>query len=520
MDTTLVTALQRQLALEAGQPVELIETHISWVLLTLIYAYKLKKPVRFSFVDFTSVQSRKHFCDEELRLNLRFAPPIYFDVLPVHGSPESPRIGGANDGMPIDHVVRMRRFPQSSLLRNLLDAGGIDPAWIDSLASRMAEFHASAPSVSAASPIGGPDLIVRTVTAVLTSLQESREDRRHLRLHGWLSERATALRPTWAARQRSGAVRECHGDLHTGNVVLFEGQLLPFDCIEFDPGLRWIDVMNDVAFFTMDLKAHGRPDLAHRFLDGWLERSGDHAGLAVLPFYEVYRALVRAMTDGLGKRSPDEAPRPDYLAFAADWAASQQGNARLLITHGVSGSGKSTVASQLLRAAGAIRIRSDVERKRLFGLGPLDPSSALGLDIYTEQATRDTFESLRHRARAALQAGYPVIVDAAFLRRDERRQFQALAAELQVPFSILDCQAGPTTLRQRVVARAAWAKDASEADVEVLERQLKTRQPLEPDEEACTMVVSTEDPVDIESLVLNWRAASPSGDRSTSPPAV
>lgn len=514
MDTTLVTALSRLLSRETGQSVELVETHISWVLLTPVHAYKLKKPVRFPFVDFSNAHVRKHFCEEELRLNRRFAPSIYIDVMPVHGTPESPRIGGQSVGMPIDHVIRMRRFPQSSLLRNLLEAGSVEPAWLDGLARRLAEFHTSAPAVSPASPMGGADLIVRAVSDVLTLLQERCEDSRHIRLHGWMNEQARALQSTWTARQRRGSIRECHGDLHTGNVVLIEGELVPFDGIEFDPGLRWIDVMSDVAFLTMDLKAHGRPDLAFRFLDGWLQHSGDHAGLKVLHFYEIYRALVRAMASSLGKQPSRAVAAPDYLARAVDWATSPPSNARLLITHGVSGSGKSTVAAQLLCVAGAIRIRSDVERKRLFGLAPLERSTPLGIAIYTEQATRDTTESLLCRARAALQAGYPVIVDAAFLRSDERRRFQAMAAELQTPFSILNCHASPTTLNQRVVARAALGMDASEAGVEVLEHQFTTLQPLDEDERAFTIDVSTEGTVDTEALAAKWQAMSNGASRT------
>ena len=509
MDTTLVTALRKVLSQESGQSVELIETHLSWVLLTPVYAYKLKKPVRFPFVDFSSVLARKHFCEEELRLNRRFAPSIYLDVLPVRGSRGAPRLGGVSSRAPIDHVVRMRRFAQSSLMRNLLLAGGLEPVWLDGLANRLAQWHATAPA-SPSSAWGSPQGIVRSVADVLAALQAKRDDPRHAQLRDWLDTQASVSQSLWLERRRGGSVRECHGDLHMGNVALIEGELAPFDGIEFDPGLRWIDVMSDVAFLTMDLKAHGRPDLAFRFLDGWLQRSGDHAGLQVLHFYEVYRALVRAMASGLGKPSSAAPSSPDYLARAAEWATSPRDNARLLITHGLSGSGKSTVAAQLLRTAGAIRIRSDVERKRLFGLAPLEQSAALGLDIYTEQATNDTFESLRRRARAALQAGYPVIVDAAFLQRDERRRFQALAAELRLPFSILDCQAGPATLRQRVVARAALGMDASEAGIDVLERQLATRQPLEADEWAFTIEVSTQTPVSIESLDTRWRAAKPS----------
>ena len=510
----MITALHKMLSRESGQSVELIETHLSWVLLTPVCAYKLKKPVRFPFVDFSSVQARKHFCEEELRLNRRFAPSVYLDVLPVRGTRRAPRLDGVNGGAPIDHVVRMRRFSQSSLMRNLLLAGGLEPVWLDGLASRLAKLHATA-SPSPSSAWGSPKRIFRSVADVLASLQVQRDDPRHSLLRAWLDRQGSALQTTWAARQRSGSVRECHGDLHMGNVAMIAGELLPFDCIEFDPGFRWIDVMSDVAFLTMDLKAHGRPDLAFRFLDGWLQRSGDHAGLQVLHFYEVYRALVRAMAAGLGKQSTEAASRPDYLARAADWAVSPPDNACLLITHGLSGSGKSTVAAQLLRVAGAIRIRSDVERKRLFGLAPLERSTPLGIDIYTEQSTRDTFESLLCRARAALQAGYPVIVDAAFLRSDERRRFQAIAAELQTPFAILNCHASPTTLSQRVVARAALGMDASEAGVEVLEHQFTTHQPLEEDERAFTIDVSTEGTVDTEALAAKWPAMTNGATRTS-----
>lgn len=511
MDTKLIASLRKMLARETGQSVELIETHLSWVLLTPVYAYKLKKPVRLPFVDFSSVQARKHFCEEELRLNRRFAPGIYLDVVPVRGPRKAPRLDGGHHGETIDHVVRMRRFSQSSLLRNLLVSGGLEPVWLDGLAQRLAEWQAGAP-VAPSPGWGSPQRIVRSAADVLASLQTKRDDPRHGELRAWLEAQGAALSSTWAARQHGGSIRECHGDLHMGNVALIDGELVPFDCIEFDPGLRWIDVMSDVAFLTMDLKAHGRADLAFRFLDGWLQRSGDHGGLRVLRFYEVYRALVRAMTSGLCKPSPVSAAGPDYLARAAEWAASSHNDARLLITHGLSGSGKSTVASQLLRAAGAIRIRSDVERKRLFGLTALERSAALGLDIYTEQATIDTFESLWHRAREALQAGYPVIVDAAFLQREERRRFQALAAELRVPFSVLDCTASPDTLRHRLTARAASGADASEADVAVLERQLATRQPLGSDERAFTIEVSTEGTVDMDALVADWQAAAASSD--------
>ncbi len=504
MESTLVTALRAVLSRETGKPVEVIETHISWVLLTPLYAYKLKKPVHFPFVDFSSAQARQHFCEEELRLNRRFAPSIYLDVVPVHGTADRPYLGGDTHTTPIDHVVRMRRFEQSSLLRNLIVSHRLNPDWIDDLADRLAKSHFAEPAMTGAQ-FGHPDRILTAVDNVLNSLQAQQDDLRLTQIHAWLAERAVALRPVWGARQEGGSIRECHGDLHMANIVLIEDALVPFDCIEFDPEFRWIDVISDLAFVTMDLKAHGRADLAFRLLDGWLQRSGDHAGLSLLKFYEVYRALVRGMTQRLGQ--PKAVHTPDYLACATTWATVEpQGRARLLIMHGLSGSGKSTVAFQLMSAAGAIRIRSDVERKRLYGLAPLERPASSGLDIYTVDANDKTLESLKTRARTALQAGYPVIVDAAFLKADWRREFRALAAELEVPFSILSCGASVTTLRRRVAARTDAGTDASDAGVEELERQLAICQPLEADERAVAIEVSTEELVNIDFVEACWCA--------------
>lgn len=506
MDTTLVNALREELRRETGQPVALVETHISWVLLTQTFACKLKKPVRLPFLDFGSIEARKHFCDEELRLNRRFAPALYIDVAPVCGTRDSPRIGGA--GTPIDHVVRMRRFPESSLLRDLLVADRLQPGWLEGFAQRLAALHGAAECATPASGFGSPELIVRAATDVLAALRAQADDSRLAALGTWIREQGRALRMAWIARQHGGAVRECHGDLHTANVVLLDGALEPFDCIEFDPALRWIDVMSDIAFVTMDLKAYGRSDLAFRFLDASLQHSGDYPGLRVWRFYEVYRALVRAMASGLCPQAPDADTRPDYLACAGQLATQPEGGARLMITHGFSGSGKSSLASQLLCAAGAVRVRSDVERKRLYGLDPLARSADLGLDIYGAQATRRTFERLHACARDALLAGYPVIVDAAFLRSAERRRFETLATELRVPFTILDCRADAATLRRRVADRDAAGTDASEAGLAVLERQLESHEPLDADERALAIEVSTQDTVEIALVEARWRAAT------------
>ena len=509
VDRTLVTALRERLRSDTGQAVALIETHISWVLLTDRLAYKLKKPVRLSFVDFGTLAARKHFCEEELRLNRRLAPSIYLEVVPVCGTQEAPHLGGEGA---IDFAVCMRRFPEEALLRNLLLAGRLRTDHLVRFAQRLAAFHGQAQPAPLFSEFGAPEQVLRPMTDALATLQAEYGSDRLQAVRTWVAERSAGLRTAWTGRQREGAVRECHGDLHLANVVLMGAELTAFDCLEFDPALRWIDVMSDAAFLTMDLKAHGRSDLAHRFLDAYLQHSGDYAGVQVLRVYEVYRALVRAMVACLRARTVGASAQPvdpDYLACAEALAARNAAPApRLMITHGLSGAGKSTIAAELLAVAGAIRIRSDVERKRLFGLAPLQRSTEQMVDIYTPEATRRTFERLAACARTALQAGYPVIVDAAFLRRADRLAFRALAVELRVPFSILHCHATEAQLRQRVAARRTSGTDASEADLTVLERQLATHEALDGEERMMTLEVSTEEPPDVASVVARWLASA------------
>lgn len=500
-DRTLIEALRSHLRSKSRQPVVLIETHISWVLLVGLLAYKLKKPVRLPFVDFTTLASRRRFCELELQLNQRLAPQIYLEVVPVCGSPEAPRLDGG--GAPIDYAVCMRRFDDGALLSEQLAAGQLHAAQLEQLAQGLADFHAQAPCADVASPFGTPAAIVKAARDVIERLAPRTDARAIAVLGRWLDERAQALEPLWGARRAAGAVRECHGDLHLANAVQFEGEVVAFDCIEFDPELRWIDVINDLAFLTMDLRAHGRADLAARALDAWLQRSGDFAGLGVLRFYEVCRALVRALVASL--RSPHSGP--DYLACALALAA-QTPAPRLLITHGLSGCGKSTIALQLLERGDAVRLRSDVERKRLFGLRPLQSSAARALDVYTAEATQRTFDRLADIARTALHAGWPVIVDAAFLRRSERQRFKALAAELGVPFAILHCHAAETVLRERVATRRAAGNDASEADVAVLQRQIDDHEPLGDDERAIALDVATDAAVDVDALAARWLAGA------------
>lgn len=483
----------------------LVETHISWVLLGEEFAWKIKKPVRLSFLDFGDLAKRQHLCEEELRLNRRLAPSLYLDVVPIRGTPADPSLG-AGAGPVIEYALRMKRFADGSLLSERLAAGQLAPAQLDRLAQHLAAFHRLAEPAPASSPYGAPTLIEEAVFRVLEGLSQHGCASDCAVLQPWLNAKALQLRDVWLQRKAEGRVREGHGDLHLANVVVLGDDVTAFDCIEFDPALRSIDVLSDVAFLVMDLLAHDRSDLAFRFLNTYLDASGDQAGLPVLRYYLVYRALVRGLVGRLAVAQGKAPQGPDYLALAKRLTAPD--DARLLIMHGVSGSGKSVVAQQLLERAQAIRLRSDVERKRLFGLQALDHSSAHGQgQVYEAEATQRTYARLRELAGCALSAGYRVIVDATFLRAADRDDFHRLANELRVPFTILHCHAPPDTLRERVRQRRARGDDASEADLLVLERQLVVCEPLHAQEQVCAITVDTAVPVCTESVAEYWALA-------------
>ncbi|NKE65698.1 AAA family ATPase [Ramlibacter sp. RBP-2] len=463
-------------ALAASLAAQVIETHISWVLLAGDEAWKIKKPVRLPFVDYGSLAARRHCCAEEVRLNQRLAPSLYLGVSRITGTALAPRIDGAGEA--IEYAVRMRRFAVGALFSEQLAAGTLGPAQVDALAALLGDFHEQAPPATPDSGHGSPEGRRRVAFAALEGTGAVATAAELGRLRPWLGAQADTLDALWRERLRAGRVREGHGDLHLDNVVSLDGKVAAFDGIEFDPALRWIDVIDDLAFAVMDLAARGRRDFAFRLLDGWLARTGDHQGVEALRFAAVYRALVRAQVEQL--RGPDRADAARrYVDAALSWTRPPA--PALTITHGLPGSGKTFQSQRLLERTGAIRIRSDVERKRLAGLAMLEDSRAHGLHLYTADATRRTYAQLEARARALLAAGWPVILDAAFLRRDERAAARALAEELRVPFAILDCQAPPGVLRERLLARRG---DASEAGVAVLERLEAVAEPLSPDEQS------------------------------------
>lgn len=476
-----------------AKAVEHIETHISHLLLAGDYVYKIKKPLNLGFLDFTRLQDRAHFCAEEIRLNRRLAPDIYLRRVAIAGTPEAPDIDGA--GTPIEYAVEMRRFPQEALLDRLLPAGGVPPELMDALALRVARFHASAARAKPDGAYGHPATVVQPMRENFEQFAAlPADDPLRPRLEAlavWTEARFTALRATLEQRLADGFVRECHGDMHLGNIALWKDALIIFDGIEFNAELRWIDIMSELAFLTMDLDARGAPTYARRVLNGWLEHSGDYAGLALLRFYQVYRCMVRAKVNAIRAGQPDSAGAEreaaqarieEYIALAESYTRAAE--PRLVITHGLSGSGKTWAARRLVEAHGFVQLRSDVERKRLHGLAA-DARTGAGLQdgIYTPAASDATYARLETLAAEVLAAGFPVAVDATFLERRRRTRFAELAARLQVPFHILDLTAPREVLEARIRGRHAAGGDASEADLVVLAGQLRSQEPLEADEQ-------------------------------------
>jgi len=483
--------------------VECIETHISMVLLAGAYAYKIKKAVELGFLDFSTLALRRHFCEEELRLNSRLAPGLYLDVVAIVGDASAPQIVPADDPRASDAIefaVKMRRFEQSALLDRMLAAGELKPHHVDALAETVAGFHASIAG-AAKDGYGKPESIAipmrqnfDQIRPLLTSAGETAELDA---LESWSSAEHQDLVPLMEARRLAGHVRECHGDLHLGNITWIDEEIHVFDCIEFNPGLHWIDVVNEIAFTVMDLAARGRADWGARFLNAYLEITGDYGSLRLLPYYLVYRAMVRAKVARF--RAAQTAGEPQRVALA-DYAEhirlargyTSPRRAALMITHGVSGSGKSTATLPLVEQLGALRLRSDVERKRLHGLArDARSGSALGAGIYNNAASMETYAQLGSLAVRTIEAGYPVIVDATFLSRARRAAFRAIATELRVPFLILDFHADAAELRRRVGRRQEAGQDASEAGLAVLERQLQEDEPLDAGEADRALAVDT-----------------------------
>lgn len=485
-------------------PIRVIETHISWLFLTGDYAYKLKKPVDFGFLDFTSLAKRQHFCEEELRLNQRLAPDIYDTIVYVTGCINTPVFKEAitEEDTVVEYAVRMHQFDPDQRLDLVLDRHRFEPVWIDMLAEQIAHFHNRVPRVAQDSQWGEAATIWEVVSDNYTHITRTCE--KHIDADDWhllqlLSQRTAQhfrkLSPFIERRKSEGYIRECHGDLHLGNITLYHGQLRLFDCIEFNLQFRWIDTICDLAFLLMDLEVKGQYRWSNRCLNHYLQITGDYQGLRLLNFYKSYRSMVRAKVATLSEK-PDLITFRRYLQLTQTY--TQPTKPSLFIMHGVSGSGKSHLSEQMLERIDAIRIRSDVERKRLFR-----ELSRRGeqLELYGQQMNTRTAQHLYNLAKEMLQSGYSVIVDATFIRQHTRQRYLDLGEELEVPTRIISCFCEQRLIEARLNKRAKEGGDVSDADVPVMQDQLKAQQKITEQEQTQTITVDTDNDQAVDRLV-------------------
>jgi aminoglycoside phosphotransferase family enzyme/predicted kinase len=486
----------------AVDSVELVQTHLSWVLLTGRFAYKIKRPVQYPFIDLRAAEHRAFLCHEELRLNRRFAAELYLEVCTITAGNGKARIGG--DGEIIEHAVRMIQFGRQDELDRLLAAGRIEPATLEAFGRNLADIHSRLPVVLADAPWGRADrvgsLVLENLEQCMHACAPYGEPGRLYALRGMLSERLEQSVPRLEGRRAAGRVRECHGDLHARNVIMRDGRLLAFDCMEFSDEFRWIDVADEIAFLVADLNALGHAADAHAFFNGYLAESGDYDACRVLDLYEAHRALVRAKVTALGWKDLARTREVDFGLARRQYetyarvahAALAPKRPLLVLVGGLSGSGKTRLASRLAPSLGAIHLQSDVERKRLAGLpGSARTGSPVQQGLYAPDVSMRTYEHLARCAEQVTDGGFPALVDATFGRREDRARFRALAARLGVPVRLLHCRASPEVLRRRVSQRHALGTDASEADLDVLRWQEAHAEPVGTDEGLAALEIDT-----------------------------
>ncbi len=482
----------------------LIETHIAWLITTGEYVYKIKKPVNFGFLDFTTLEQRKFFCEEELRLNQRMSSDLYLEVVTIGGSENSPQIGATDQTL--EYAVKLRQFKGGQLLSELLEQDQFNPDWLEQLADKIADFHARAPIVSPDSRWGEADSIRQLAEdnyqQINKSLLPPTELQELERLEQVSAERFDALEHLLKARKKDGFVRECHGDLHLGNITLGDEHLIVFDCIEFNLEFRWIDRIADLAFLLMDLEARGHQRWANRCLNRYIEKSSDFSGLLLLPHYKAFRSMIRAKVAMLGEQSNLPEFRR-YLALTTRYF--QPPKPLLILMHGCSGTGKSFLAAQLAERINAIEVRNGIERQRIYQELALRGDH---IELYSADMDTRTYLRVEEITELLLRAGQTVILDATFLKQRVRQRFEKLAERFDYPLRIIHCDAPNEVIRERLQRRLRNSDSTNEADISIYEQQRVRNELLNEAEQAVTLNADTTDPQVIDVLIKELQRQS------------
>lgn len=477
------------------QPIELIQTHISDILLTGDYAYKLKKPVNFGFLDFSTLALRKHFTHEELRLNQRAASELYLSVVAITKTETGFELDGK--GVPVEYAVKMKQFPAGNLFLDLLHRGQLNPELMIILAYQVADFHRHATVNDRIRSFGSIEKIRSAIDENYTQTQafigrgqtqQQWQETQAYTNHQFEAGNDTSGRDRFQARLDQNKIRECHGDLHLGNICLWGDRVFLFDCIEFNEAFRFTDTICDVAFAVMDCEAQGRADFGNIFLNAYLEASGDWGGVSVLSLYLSRQAYVRAKVNSFLLDDPQveagEVPKIQARARAyyhLAWRYTQAKAGRLILMSGLSGSGKSTIAGQLAPRLGAIWIRSDAVRKHLAGISLLarDGLDASGAELYSPEMGQKTYARLLELGLMLAGLGETVILDAKYDRVALRQAVLARAKRAGIPIAILSCEAPLEVLRERLNQRRG---DVSDATADLLAAQSVSAAGFTPEE--------------------------------------
>jgi aminoglycoside phosphotransferase family enzyme/predicted kinase len=479
------------------EPIQLIQTHVSYVLLTGDYAYKLKKAVNFGFLDFSTLEKRQHFCQEELRLNQRGAAELYLEVLPVTVADKQYQLGGT--GKAVEYALKMRQFPQEFLFTSLFEQGKLNEEQMEELGRVVAQYHAQAEINDYIRSFGE---ILQVRAAFDENYQQTEkyiggpQTKEQFKETKQYTDKFFVERPElFTSRIHNNYIRECHGDLHLRNIALWHDKITLFDCIEFNEPFRFVDVMYDVAFTVMDLEARQRQDLGNAFLNSYIEQTGDWEGLQVLPLYLSRQAYVRAKVTSflLDDSSVPAAAKEEATKTAADyykqaWEYTKPKQGKLFLMSGLSGSGKSTTAKYLARQLNAIQIRSDAVRKHLGGISLQERG---GDDLYTPEMTQKTYTRLLNLGIILANQGFNVILDAKYDREQLRQDAIAQAEKHQIPLQIIYCTAPVEVIRDRLINRTG---DIADATVDLLTSQLQQAEPFTSEEKPYVQIWDTTKP--------------------------